>query len=299
MKTKIIITTICLGSLLIGLLLANKSGNKTNEVVVSNKNKSQYLVLLDLSDRITKPGQIASDKEMIENVYAEFEKTVYKHLAMNSKDRFQVCIAPQKNLGFDKDIESDKLTLDLAQNKPAEKLKRLKDFGVRLKSRLDSLYCKADKGVDPKKYEGSNIWQFFNEMLADMTNDKTETKLVVITDGYFDFEKGNPEIKKGNLATTTAFISKIGRMQDWKSVIAKEGYGILPLNRKFENLAVCVAEIRSKNDNNLNETEILNFVWTSWLEKNRIDKAHYTTISHGPLTNSQLKLTSFLNSKLM
>ncbi|MBK6979290.1 MAG: hypothetical protein IPH28_21185 [Cytophagaceae bacterium] len=45
---------------------------------------------------------------------------------MNSKDRFQVCIAHQKKLPFDKDVESEKLTIDLDIIKKAERVNRLK-----------------------------------------------------------------------------------------------------------------------------------------------------------------------------
>lgn len=296
MKNKLIIIFSALIALIFGISSIYK--NSDVSIVTSSKNQkiaTQYIVLLDLSDRISQDGQIETDKTIIKNLFQNFKKDVFKHLIMNSKDRFQICIAPQKYLGFDKNLESDELTIDLSKFKSAEKLKKLTSFENLLSSKMDSLYNKAYKGRNSKNYQGSNIWQYFNEELLDVTNEKYLTKLIVLTDGYFDFEKGNAEIKNDKGSTTTSFISKLRRHENWKEVMKKEKYCILPINQRFKNLKICVAEIRSKEESNLNETEMLKYIWAQWLNSSLIDSNSYTTINHGPITNSQTKIEQFIN----
>ncbi len=296
MKNKLIIFFSALIALIFGISSIYK--NSDVSIVTSSKKQkiaTQYIVLLDLSDRISQDGQIETDKTIIKNLFQNFKKDVFKHLIMNSKDRFQICIAPQKYLGFDKNLESDELTIDLSNFKSAEKLKKLTSYENLLGSKMDSLYDKAYKGKNPKNYQGSNIWQYFNEELPDVTNEKYLTKLIVLTDGYFDFEKGNAEIKNDKGSTTTSFISKLRRHENWKEVMKKENYCILPINQSFKNLKICVTEIRSKEESNLNETEMLKYIWAQWLNSSLIDSNSYTTINHGPITNSKTKIEQFIN----
>ena len=105
MKTKIVAIAILFVSL-IGTFIYLQSNNEDQkeETKVSSKKPDQFIVVLDLSDRITRPGQIETDKQLIEKIFAEFDKRAKSHLLMNSKDRFQVYIAPQKGLPFDKDV---------------------------------------------------------------------------------------------------------------------------------------------------------------------------------------------------
>ena len=297
MKTKLTIILSVLATIILGVSFFSNS-NSNSEITVVKKNKkkaTQYLVLLDLSDRIAESGQIETDKIIIKNLFQNFKTIIFNHLVMNSNDRFQICIAPQKKMGFDKYIETDEMTLDLSKFKASEKLKQLKDFEKKLSIKIDSLYNKANKGKDSKQYEGSNIWQYFNEELVYLTNETLETNLIVLTDGYFDFEKGNAEINNKNGSTTSSFINKLRNKDNWKDIILSEKYRILPINSEFKNLKVCVSEIRSKDENNLNETDILKYVWSSWLINSNVNKENFITVNHGPISNSQTKINKFLN----
>lgn len=295
MNTRIIlIATLLIGIIGAGLLLNKNSETRKPETTPTNKKAEQFIVLLDLSDRIVQPGQIEADKELIIKSFEEFENKVHSHLVINSKDRFQVCIAPQKNLPFDKDVESENLTLDMSLIKTAARVKQLKEFKESLKSKLDELYAEAYVGNDTKKYEGSNIWQFFNETLPALANEKINTKVLVVTDGYFDFEENNAKLTNGKLSTTTSFLNKLRDKEDWKLELKKEGYGILPVNQNLKNVSVCVSEIRSKFSNNLNETEMLKYVWKGWLVSNGISDSCCLTILHGSISTTGNQLSVFL-----
>ena len=186
------------------------------------------------------------------------------------------------------------MTLDLPQIKRADRVRVMEEFKKTLRIKLDSLYAAAYKGDDSKNYQGSNLWQFFNETLASLTNDEVNTRLVVITDGYFDFEENNPRLTKGHRSTTTNFLTKLREQANWQDEIKSKGYGILPVNQQFKNLAVCVSEIRTKDENNLNETEMLRFIWNDWLTGNGIAPGCCRTILHTNISSSGNQLGEFL-----
>jgi hypothetical protein len=295
MNTKIILIVVLLSGIIgAGFLLNRNTSAPKAETKSPDKTPEQFIVLLDLSDRITQPGQIEADKELIQKTFEEFEKKAHAHLLINSKDKFQVCIAPQKNLPFDKDVEAEKLTFDLSTIKTAERVKKLKEFKATLGEKLNNLYSKAYVGNDTKHYEGSNIWQFFNETLPALTSKNIVTRLLVLTDGYFDFEENNAKLTDGRLSTTTEFMTRIRKAQNWKSEMENNGYGILPVNQNFDNTFVCVSEIRSKFAANLNEAEMLQYVWNDWLRKNGISDACSRTILHGGITTTENQLSVFL-----
>jgi len=299
MKSRIILLSIILTVIVGAGFLFTQNGSKPKSATKSSsKTQEQFIVLLDLSDRIIQPGQIDADKSLIKATYEEFERKAYSKLVINSKDKFHVFIAPQKNLPFDKDIETEKLSIDLSTIKVGERAKRLKAYKGNLNAVLDSLYVKAYIGSDAKLYQGSNIWQFFNETLPALTNTGTNTRLVVLSDGYFDFEENNAKLTKGNLSTTTAFLSKLRKSQEWKSEMQKSGYGILPVNQKLEHTSICVSEIRSKFPNNLNENEMLVYVWADWLQKIGFNDSCSATILHGNISTTQTQLSTFFKRPL-
>lgn len=300
MNTRIVLIAAALLIVITGAVFVLNNGGQKKQVETPSVKKTpeQYIVLLDLSDRITQPGQIEADKRIILKTFEEFEKKVHAHLVINSKDRFQVCIAPQKNLPFDKDVISETLTLDLSSIKTAERVTKIKEFKTTLGLKLDSLYDKAYLGVDTRKYQGSNIWQFFNEVLPALSSDKLATKVVVLTDGYFDFEKDNAMLSYGNLSTSTEFFSKLRGQKEWKAGIEKNGFGILPIKKGFANTIVCVSEIRSKFASNLNETEMLQYVWAKWLDKNGIPSSKCPTLIHGNILTTIDQVSLFLGQTI-
>ena len=77
-------------ALLIALLLFGCSLPKPNQKKKKQPVKNNYIVLLDLSDRlIVQDNQPERDKQIIKNLYSLFEEKVKKELyinrAMNSK----------------------------------------------------------------------------------------------------------------------------------------------------------------------------------------------------------------------
>lgn len=280
-------------------LLFHGTDNPETSIPPASVNQEQFIVMLDLSDRIILPGQVAADKAMILRSFEAFEWTARNaKLIMTSRDRFQVCIAPQQSLGFDKEEVSEQLTLDLSMINPAEKLKVLQAFKQALPGHLDALYAKADKGKNTQAYSGSNIWQFFNETLAFLSGPEYVTKVLVVTDGYFDFEDDNMARKSsGNQSTSSNhFIGRLRNNSKWKSMIDDQGFGILPVNKPFHELSVCVAGVRSKNPDHLDEMEMLAYIWEKWLSDSGIKGTNTLLIPYGSVSVMNSKMAGFFKN---
>jgi len=149
--------------------------------------KHNYIILLDLSDRIiVQPDQAARDKEIVKSIYQLFEKKVKKELYIKSRDEIKVVIAPQKGSGLQTDVFEEKLYVNMGniQNvyrRPKEEERREVFYAT-----LDELYKKAVFSDVPEEYYGADIWKYFYEDLkVDYADDTlTQNFLFILTDGY-------------------------------------------------------------------------------------------------------------------
>jgi len=149
--------------------------------------KHNYIILLDLSDRIiVQPDQPARDIEIIQSIYRLFEKKVKKELYIKSRDEIKVVIAPQRGSGLQTEIFEEKLYVNMKniQNifrRPKEEERRQTFFNT-----LDELYKKAVFSDIPEEYYGADIWKYFYEDLKEDYSEDTLTNnfLFILTDGY-------------------------------------------------------------------------------------------------------------------
>ena len=265
MKKLILIISIL--ALAIGLIIS-LSGDKittASEPQMRFDSKPiQYITLLCLDDRLTKPGQSERDKEIIQLAFEQFEKVAKGHLLINSKDRFLVCIAPQ--IGNDSNLESlaQSLCFDLPKIAAKDRVATLNDFKSTLSTKIDNLYNAGYRGDQSSLYSGSDIWSFINSTLPTMTNEEYDTKLLVLSDGYFDFEDGKPQLIANNRSTKSEHLFKKFRGNTNAKVEMKAGdFGILKTNKVFPNTTLCIAEIYPKNPDML-EWDILSYIWEDW-----------------------------------
>lgn len=153
----------------------------------SLREKHNYIVLLDLSDRlVVQDQQSERDRQIIKAIYGLFEEKVKKELYVKSRDEFKVVIAPQRGSRLDSDTYEDRLyvNMDNIQNvyrRSKEEERRQKVF-----NNIDSLYLQASFSKNPKAYYGADIWKYFHEDLTvDYARDTlTKNYLFILTDGY-------------------------------------------------------------------------------------------------------------------
>ena len=157
------------------------------EKEISTPVKHNYIILLDLSDRlIVQDNQPERDKELIRHLYTLFEERVRKHLYLRSRDEIKVVIAHQRGAGLKSEVYEDSLYIDI-ENVPAV-LRRKQEEERRsiFFDNLDKLYDQAVFSNNPKDFYGADIWRYFYEDLkVDYVNDTlTQNFLFLFTDGY-------------------------------------------------------------------------------------------------------------------
>ena len=157
------------------------------EKEISTPVKHNYIILLDLSDRlIIQDNQPERDKELIRHIYTLFEERVRKHLYLRSRDEIKVVIAHQRGAGLQNEVYEDSLYISM-DNTPAV-LRRKKEEERRsvFFDNLDKLYDQAVFSDNPKDFYGADIWRYFYEDLkVDYVSDTlTQNFLFLFTDGY-------------------------------------------------------------------------------------------------------------------
>jgi hypothetical protein len=222
------------------------------------KVKHNYIVLLDLSDRlIVQENQPARDIEIIQGIYRLFENRVKKNLYIKSRDEIKVVIAPQKGSGLKSHIFEDRLYVNMENInnmlRHKEEAKREQMFYAN----LDTLYKKAVFSKNPSDFYGADIWKYFYEDLnVDYSKDTlTKNFLFILTDGY--------------------------------PIVGKDRQKLQPIKDKFSNLHVVLIEAAPR-DKDMEWDSVIN-TWTDWFAEIGVKK--YTLIKRSALTKEieQLK----------
>jgi len=227
-----------------------------------------FVVLLDLSDRILTEGIIETDKELILSTFNIFEKQARnRNITINSSDKFSIKILPQSGSNFSIKRMENSLYIDMAMTDIAKKNINLIQFEKSLKTKLDSLYFFAFRGNNTKNYPGCDIWKYFNEQLKQDLDTACQNIVIVLTDGYFDFENSNHKLQKGNLLSSSDFYNHLSG-SDWKDKAIKHKYGLIPLS--FEISFYCIVAGINPKKNNLTEQDKLIYFWSEWMKNSHI-----------------------------
>ena len=238
-----------------------------------------YVVLLDLSDRLLASGQAGQDITAVMTVFDRFEKDVTRKLIINSGDKFAVHIFEQERPALNTDSLNNLLMIDMALIPVAGKKAELLKFRNNLQPVLEALYKKARSGNKPSDYRGVDIWKYFNESLEYDLDVHARNHLVILNDGYFDLESYRYSIRKENRYSSTFFLRFI-RGSNWKEFAENQDYGLLPVEKPFPETTVTVIGIHPKNKS-LYESEKLVYFWEKWL-----GEMHFSSIRVIKKTNS-------------
>jgi hypothetical protein len=259
------------------------------QTAVTTKQPENFIVMLDLSDRLLNPGQIDQDIELVYHLFEKYETSVRGNLIINSKDIFRIVIAPQEGMGINASQIESSFYLDMEKIPIATKRSALDNFKMELKNNLNKLYGEVTKGkTKTSDFQGSDIWKYFNDYLCSDIKKNYNNRLFVLSDGYFDFEP-TVTAKKiiGNKSSTSSFLNKIRGNANWKDLIAKNDYGIIPIGKKYDSLAICLMEINPKHPN-LDETDMIKYIWEKWLGEMNIQDAGFLIHSSIPKMKGQI-----------
>lgn len=294
---KTILLLLALPSLLLACSQAetnSAAGTSGTQAVPPATRPLNYIVLLDLSDRLLTPGQVSTDTALVRHLFARFSKKVLeKDLVIRSKDRFQVVIAPQQGVTYDPAQFMDALSVDLkAARNAAEKSAVFDRIDSQFAAELRRLYAAATRNrTSPADFAGCDLWRYFNEQLPHVLVPEADNRLVVLTDGYLDFNDPTFTRCEGNRCTSTSkFLSRLRSQPNWSTLIVGGTWGLLPPKKKFTDLSVAVVELRPKSEFQ-DETALLKELWQKWLSD--LGTANRLTVPHASLSMSKTELDSF------
>ena len=240
----------------------------SNDLIAQADKPTNYLVVLDLSDRLLSQQQAEKDLKAISIVYQSFIKNIKQKNVINAKDRFKVKIVHQPGTSLNESAYQQFLELDLSTIPAMNRIWAVTEFDQRIGAALRSLYKEAEMGSKPTDYSGVDIWRFFNERLQLELRENMHNEVVILNDGYFDYEsKTHPAIEKGNRSTNSSFYRVI-RGNNWKSTMKKGDYGILKTLRDFQQFdaKIVIVGLNPKK-NTLTELDMLKGIWSKWLNE--------------------------------
>ncbi|RAR71488.1 hypothetical protein [Flavobacterium aciduliphilum] len=243
------------------------------EEVKIDKKPVNYIVLLDLSDRILVSDQLDKDFALIETTFKSFEKQARKNLVISSKDRFSIKIIPQKNSPLNVNHYEDLLQLYLDETDFAAKNKSLVALSKALPKILENLKKDALFGTTSNKYFGVDIWAYLHDNGMELSKSGYENKILILTDGYFDFESQAHVIKDKNQYTSTRFLNDLTTSK-WKQISDSQQYGLLPI-KLDKNTNWIVAGISGKRANDILQTEKITYFWNKWLKQSGVNHASF------------------------
>ena len=215
------------------------------------RTKHNYIVLLDLSDRlIVQQNQPQRDKQIIKSLYNVFESKVKKDLYIKSRDEFKVVIAPQLGANIPRDEFEDRLYVNMNNISNVYRKLNENDRRTAFEANLDTLYRNAVFSHLPEDYHGADIWKYFHEDLkVDYSRDTlTENFLIIITDGY--------------------------------PIVGHNRNKLLEVKNEFPNLKIALVEA-SPRERDL-EWDRMMLTWQEWFDGMGVKE--YTLIKRGSIT---------------
>ena len=264
--------------------------------------KDNYIILLDLSDRIlyNNQQQVPKDISVIKSVYGVFKSRLNSkdptHLYYNLHDKLKVLIAPQKTTPKSLYDMVGSLRIDLSAEQPDKKVSITDETEKTFATVLPDIYKQAVIGNNSNAYSGADIWKYFNEDLADDLEKDGQNTLFIVTDGYMDLEKNEERPSQNNrYASCSQIINSLKKYPDWETKFTEGDYGILPVAKKFANLKVVLLQVNPKEDWN-GEFGLLTKIWGKWFTEMGI--TNYRFIKDDNINEVKESLEKFMDVKI-
>lgn len=237
------------------------------------KKSINYTVVLDLSDRILLPEQLDKDFYLIEKYFKAFEENSRRNLVLTSKNRFSIKIIPQKNSPLSVDHYEDLLQIYLDETNVKDKDKSLMALSQSLPKVLNTLKKEALFGKVSNAYFGVDIWAYLHDSGMRLSKPGYTNTVLVLTDGYFDFESQAHVIRDTNQYTSTRFLNEL-TSPDWKQISETKKYGLLPIQLE-KNTKWIVAGLSGKKANDILQTEKITYFWKKWLTQSGVSATQF------------------------
>lgn len=179
---------------------SSETNNERSETKTEMNDKTTPLnlsIVIDLSDRLIRnnvnPSQVYNDTAIINYFIDYFIKSKGQD-PTKCKNKFQILFYPTPSDPNINNLSRD-LTVDLSKLPNKDKKKQLLTMKDRIDETLDVIYSKT---LEAKKWEGSDIWDFFSNRQIDKLciKDNYRNIVAILTDGYLFHS--NHKIKEGD-----------------------------------------------------------------------------------------------------
>ncbi|MEO5682238.1 MAG: hypothetical protein ABIQ88_06330 [Chitinophagaceae bacterium] len=264
--------------------------------------KDNYIILLDLSDRIlyNNQQQVPKDISVINSIYGVFKSKLGvkdpTHLYYALHDKLKVLIAPQKTTPKSLYDMVGSLRIDLAAEQPDKKSASVEETEKTFTAVLPEIYKQAVIGNNSTAYSGADIWKYFNEDLADDLEKDGQNTLFIITDGYMDLDKKEERPAQNNrYASCSQIINSLKKYPDWETKFTEGDYGILPIAKKFPNLRVVLLQVNPKEEWN-GEYSLVTKIWGKWFTEMGI--SNYRFIKDDNVNEVKESMEKFMDAKV-
>lgn len=224
------------------------------------------LVLLDLSDRLLNRNQADEDILLIQSAFQQFYEKSRLDLFINARHRFRVVILPQSSTPPVVYDFENQLFLQLDALPAAQKKQACDKLSKELATVLQKLYKAAQTGNKPENYAGVDIWRYFNEQLTSDLDPAYDNRILIFSDGYFDFEDPKHALRKGNRMTYSGYMSALRGKPDWKTQAEQKDFGLMRLDKKMSPARLTVCGIQPKYEQ-LQELDMLLYFWEKWAKE--------------------------------
>ena len=252
----------------IGVIISLSACSTNAETSVTTASNDNYVVVLDLSDRIIQiPDQVNIDTNAIRAVFEKFERAVQRNIVVKSKDKFSIRIIPQRQSSLPGNTFENNLSIDMSKYNAAEKLVKLNKFKADFSSTMSLLYQQAMLGNKGSDFAGVDIWQYFNEQINSDLDVRYNNKVLILTDGYFDFEDKAHGISANSQSTTTAPLLAAIKTNSWKKELAEKKLGIIPIQLTVPGKWLVCGIQPKASSKDLLEAEKLSYLWEQWLQQ--------------------------------
>ena len=264
--------------------------------------KDNYIILLDLSDRIlyNNQQQVSKDLSALRDIYAIFKSNLDAkdptRLYYTVNDKLKVLIAPQRTTPKSLYDMVGNLRVEMASEHPEQKAKAVDTTEKLFNNTLPEIYKQAVISNNSNAYSGADIWKYFHEDLEDDLDKDGQNTLFIVTDGYMDLDKKEERPDQHNrFASCSQLISTLKKYPDWEKKFDEGDYGLLPTGKKFSNLRVVLLEVNPKEDWN-DEYSLLTKIWSKWLGEMGISS--YRFIKDDNINEVKESLEKFIPAKL-
>ena len=244
------------------------------------------IVILDVSDRLQKEGQIDRDKKIVETIINHYESFIKKQRYSNYFDRLTFAIPTQPGIKKEHQIPQkikESLRIHPKGTERAPQFRKMRD---ELINSIDFLY----KFVEERNlFTGSDIWGWFDVSAEGALQSDFHNYIICISDGYLYLNKAYVSSlpKEGNKypVMLVPVVEKFQQASDWEDVenmFENEGHGFLPIDKKFNNYnpKFLMVEIGRPvlPALMLRDVKIIKKYWVPWLQKMGISEVKFLQI---------------------